>query len=59
MKSYSVLIGMVPGIFYILHSIGAVRIDHVDNRAYAQYDYASYCECVRLKIPKIVLRTNP
>ena len=50
---------MVPGIFYVHHSVGVVRIDRVDNRAYAQYSHISSCECVRLNVPKIVLRTNP
>ena len=35
-KPYSILIGMVPEIFYICHSVGAVHIDHIDNVAYAQ-----------------------
>ena len=45
---------MVPGIFHVHHSVGVVRIDHVDN-----HGHISSLECMRQKIQKIVLTTNP
>ena len=42
---HSVLNGMVPGILYIHHSLGAVCIDLVDNCACAPYGHTTSRVC--------------